>query len=175
MIPTGMSKEQEEAYLCKWTLFICKFSFPSFRPEDFRLVYTFSYQVCVSPMIIYQIAAFLTFGQYAHNPFFTVQLKIEEASRRLRSGDLGIALNPEDRFDQLLLLSTFWDDGRMMGLSIQTFITIIWVRLQTGSFKCSVNQIQRNTNPCSHGRIRTLPLINDYLCRNDSIFWISWH
>ena len=107
MIPTGMSKEQEEAYLCKWTLFICKFSFPSFRPEDFRLVYTFSYQVCVSPMIIYQIAAFLTFGQYAHNPFFTVQLKIEEASRRLRSGDLGIALNPEDRFDQLLLLSTF--------------------------------------------------------------------
>ena len=107
MIPTGMSKEQEEAYLCKWTLFICKFSFPSFRPEDFRLVYTFSYQVCVSPMIIYQIAAFLTFGQYAHNPFFTVQLKIEEASRRLRSGDLGIALNPEDRFDQLLLQSNF--------------------------------------------------------------------
>merc|ERR1719242_1812850 len=41
MIPTGMSKEQEEAYL--------------------------------------------------------LQLKIEEASRRLRSGDLGIALNPEDR------------------------------------------------------------------------------
>ena len=58
-------------------------------------------------MIIYQIAAFLTFGQYAHNPFFTVQLKIEEASRRLRSGDLGIALNPEDRFDQLLLQSNF--------------------------------------------------------------------
>jgi len=51
MIPTGMSKEQEEAYL--------------------------------------------------------LQLKIEESSRRLRSGDLGIALNPEDRFDQLLLLSTF--------------------------------------------------------------------
>merc|ERR1719221_141020 len=41
MIPAGMSKEQEEAYL--------------------------------------------------------LQLKIEEASRRLRSGDLGIALNPEDR------------------------------------------------------------------------------
>merc|ERR1719336_1814621 len=41
MIPTGMSKEQEEAYL--------------------------------------------------------LQLKIEESSRRLRSGDLGIALNPEDR------------------------------------------------------------------------------
>jgi len=51
MIPTGMSKEQEEAYL--------------------------------------------------------LQLKIEEASRRLRSGDLGIALNPEDRFDQLLLHFNF--------------------------------------------------------------------
>jgi len=43
MIPAGLSKEQEEAYL--------------------------------------------------------LQLKIEEASRRLRSGDLGIPLNPEDRFE----------------------------------------------------------------------------
>ena len=29
----------------------------------------------------------------------TVQLKIEDASRRLRTGDLGIPLNPEDRFE----------------------------------------------------------------------------
>jgi len=36
-------------------------------------------------------------GHCARNPFFPVQLKIEEASRRLRSGDLGIPLNPEDR------------------------------------------------------------------------------
>ena len=33
----------------------------------------------------------------------TVQLKIEDASRRLRTGDLGIPLNPEDRFEKLLL------------------------------------------------------------------------
>ena len=36
---------------------------------------------------------------FCPNPFFPVQLKIEEASRRLRSGDLGIPLNPEDRFE----------------------------------------------------------------------------
>merc|ERR1719378_1023075 len=32
---------------------------------------------------------------------YLLQLKIEEASRRLRSGDLGIPLNPEDRFEQI--------------------------------------------------------------------------
>ena len=43
------------------------------------------------------IISFLTFGHFAHNPFFPVQLKIEEASRRLGSGDLGIPLNLKDR------------------------------------------------------------------------------
>lgn len=31
---------------------------------------------------------------------FTVQLQIEEISRKLRTGDLGIPLNPEERFEQ---------------------------------------------------------------------------
>lgn len=35
---------------------------------------------------------------------FSVQLKIEEVSRRLRTGDLGIPPNPEDRFDSLASL-----------------------------------------------------------------------
>jgi len=39
-------------------------------------------------------------GALCPNPFFTVQLKIEEASRRLRSGDLGIPPNPEDRLEE---------------------------------------------------------------------------
>jgi len=34
---------------------------------------------------------------------YLLQLKIEDASRRLRTGDLGIPLNPEDRFEKLLL------------------------------------------------------------------------
>lgn len=31
--------------------------------------------------------------------FFTVQLQIEEISRKLRTGDFGISQNPEERFD----------------------------------------------------------------------------
>lgn len=31
------------------------------------------------------------------NPFLTVQLQIEEVSRKLRTGDLGIPPNPEER------------------------------------------------------------------------------
>ena len=34
----------------------------------------------------------------------TVQLQIEEITRRLRSGELGIPANPGDRFVRLLLL-----------------------------------------------------------------------
>ena len=30
---------------------------------------------------------------------FTVQFKIEEITRKLRTGDLGIPPNPEERFD----------------------------------------------------------------------------
>ena len=32
--------------------------------------------------------------------FFTVQLQIEEISRKLRTGDFGISQNPEERFDK---------------------------------------------------------------------------
>ena len=32
----------------------------------------------------------------------TVQLRIEDATRKLRSGELGIPPNPEDRFDQTI-------------------------------------------------------------------------
>lgn len=32
-------------------------------------------------------------------PYLTVQLQIEEVSRRLRTGELGINPNPEERFD----------------------------------------------------------------------------
>jgi len=32
-------------------------------------------------------------------PFLTVQLQIEEISRKLRQGDLGIPVNQEERFD----------------------------------------------------------------------------
>lgn len=48
-----------------------------------------------------------------------VQLQIEDASRRLRSGDLGIPANPEERFD-ILIKS---EDGD--GCGSFTFITII--------------------------------------------------
>lgn len=34
--------------------------------------------------------------------WFTVQLQIEEISRKLRTGDLGIPLNPEERFERNL-------------------------------------------------------------------------
>lgn len=34
--------------------------------------------------------------------WFTVQLQIEEISRKLRTGDLGIPLNPEERFERYL-------------------------------------------------------------------------
>ena len=39
------------------------------------------------------------------NPFFLVQLKIEDASRRLRSGDMGIPTNPDERFETWTLIS----------------------------------------------------------------------
>lgn len=37
----------------------------------------------------------------ANRSGLTVQLQIEETSRRLRTGDLGIPPNPEERFDSI--------------------------------------------------------------------------
>jgi hypothetical protein len=39
------------------------------------------------------------------NPFLpTVQLQIEEISRKLRTGDLGVSANPEERFEIEILI-----------------------------------------------------------------------
>jgi len=65
---------------------------------NFRLMLITFYYILLKLILLYY-HHYLTVGHYARNPFFTVQLKIEEASRRLRSGDLGIPLNPEDRFE----------------------------------------------------------------------------
>ena len=39
--------------------------------------------------------------------FFTVQLQIEEISRKLRTGDLGLPITPEERFDSFILIQFY--------------------------------------------------------------------
>lgn len=51
-------------------------------------------------------ANFLTQGRLPFlTRFISVQLQIEEVSRKLRSGDLGIPANPEERFVNTNLFS----------------------------------------------------------------------
>ena len=94
MIPAGMTKDQEEAYLCKYQLFsVSKYLYLIVHYMNARLF-------CVGwSVYVNHNHFFSNIWAFCPNPFFPVQLKIEEASRRLRSGDLGIPLNPEDRFE----------------------------------------------------------------------------
>lgn len=111
ILPAGMTPDQQQAYLGKARFYLFFLHFITRRsliqnPEmiigncktvEFLLFSIFSTFVCFSILILYQTNSgacprFLTI-------FLTVQLQIEEISRKLRTGDLGIALNPEERFE----------------------------------------------------------------------------
>ena len=58
-----------------------------------------------------------------YNHFIPVHLQIEEISRRLRTGDLGIPPNPEDRFACCLLLLLLWRSSSNLTIVLTSFST----------------------------------------------------
>lgn len=55
---------------------------------------------------------------FSNLTFFTAQLQIEEQTRKLRTGDLGIPPNPENR-----------SECRIVGGSSECFISLIFLQL----------------------------------------------
>ena len=141
MMPKGLNKEQEEAYLCKLSSLI-KLSYQraivkfvqnqnpisncNRSPSANRLTYFLTSLlplargfgkkpikesanvlskrrnlICLfeMPFIISDLSPPNSWAFRPLTRSFLVQLKIEDASRRLRCGDMGIPLNPEERLE----------------------------------------------------------------------------